>query len=208
MIIPSLPSFRASATLAFALTLTGCFSTHPCTHITEDTLAAGHLDYAFNDGTLTSADISFAGPQTTARAASGTVLVAWEAPLSAAAGDMASLLLSMKLPDADGSFNLGTLSAEVCACQSGFVSRSETQAQCVISFAPTTPPPAECQPATGKLEIHHMEPGACVLDSCPDVTVELLLTSPAEKGLSGDFIFLHTRKVNKASCVDFPIDLG
>ena len=208
MILHSLPSLRASATLVFALALTGCFSSHPCPRVTEDTLTEGHLDYAFNDGTQTSVDITSADTTESASALNGNVVVTWKAPLSATAGDVASLFLSIKMPDADGSFDLDTLSAEVCACQSGFVSRSEDRAECVTAPGMTRPP-AECQPVTGHLEIHRMAVGICGANGgCPDLAVELLLTSPAEKGLSGNFTFLHTTTRINASCVDFPLDIG
>jgi hypothetical protein len=206
MIHPSLSSLRASAALVFALALTGCFSSHPCPEVKESILVEGHLDYAFKDGTQTSVDITPDDPTTRASAAQETMNVAWDAPLPGSAGDVAVLLLSMKLPDADGSFDLGTLSAEVCACQSSYISQSETETKCVTGPAMT---PAECQPATGHLEIHHMESGICGTKAvCPDVTVELVLTSPAEKGLSGSFTFRHIRTVVNATCVDSFVDIG
>lgn len=205
MTLTSLPSFRAAFALVFALSLTGC-STHPCNDIDEHTLADGHLDYAFEDGTQTSADFAPADSTTTARAEGGALDVTWFAPLSAAAHDEANFLLTMKLPHADGSFDVGALSGEVCACRNSQVTRGGGESSCLTGTT-MTPPPVECQPVTGHLEVHHTKLGVCdSKDGCPDVIVELVLTSPAEKGLSGNFTFLNTETVTRGSCVDSPFD--
>lgn len=209
MIFPSLPSARASAALVLALTLTGCLSSHACAIVDDETVIEGHLDYAFNDGTQTTADFTPADTTTTTSAEGGTVVVRWSAPLSKTAAGVPVFLLSMSLPDGDGTFDLGTLSASTCACPSGFVTGSGAQASCGNGSA-MTPPAAECQPASGTLKIRHLQLGDCAARrGCSDTTtVDLLLTSPAEKGLSGDFSFTHTSTSIKKSCPDFGLKIG
>ncbi len=205
MLLTSLPLVRSSAAVVLALTLTGCFSSHPCGADTDDdTVVEGQLDYAFNDGAQTSVEIApgdnLAG---VADAGEGAVSVSWKGPLSASTGAVPEFLLSVKLPDADGSFDLGPLSARVCACHNGFVSDSGQQVSCVV-IGTELKSPAECQPITGSVAVHRLNLGDCaVKGGCRKTTVvNLLLTSPAEEGLSGNFSFTHTTTSVKRSCVD------
>lgn len=208
MIFPSLPSARASLALVLGLTLTGCLSSHACAIVDDETVIEGHLDYAFNDGTLTTADFAPADTATTTSAEGGTVVVRWSAPLSKTATGVPVFVLSMSLPDGDGSFDLGALSATTCACQSGFVTLSGAQGSCESGSAMTLP--AECQPASGTLKIRHLDLGDCAgrRGCSKTTTVDLLLTSPAEKGLSGNFGFTRTSTSIKKSCLDFGLKVG
>ena len=71
-------------------------------------------------------------------------------------------------------------------------------------------PPAEGQPATGRLEVRHLKLGDCAArGGCRDTTtVEVLLTSPAEKGLSGNLSFTQTSTSVKKSCPDIDLPTG
>lgn len=206
MTFRSLFSARAVAALAFALTLPAC-SSHPCADTEEEKLIQGHFDYAFLDGTPTSVGFAPGGPLASASLTDG-VFVNWMAPLAATPGKDARLVFSADLPDTDGSFDLEPLSAQVCACRTGSPTRVGADTMCESGV--TMSAPAECQPVTGHLELRHMNLGVCgSRGGCRNTAAfELILTSPAEKGLSGNFSFLDTEQSIPRSCPDPFFNVG
>jgi hypothetical protein len=136
------------------------------------------------------------------------VFVNWAVPLSATPNDIARILFAAKLPDADGSFDLDTLSAQVCACRSSSPRRIGADTVCESGLSMSVP--AECQSVTGHLELHRMNIGVCGTKAgCRNTAAfELILTSPAEKGLSGNFTFLDTEQSIPKSCPDPFFNVG
>lgn len=206
--MPSLSPFgrRVPALLVVGLLLSACTS-RPCPSERElGIVAAGQLDYVFEDGTTTSADLGDSDSRMGVSASGALVRLDWHAPASSGGATAPNFELRLTLPDADGSFDLGDVSAKVCACKTGSVSVNGLGGDCMLDWH-TSIGPAECRVPAGKLEIHHFVDGECQSrGGClRNTVIEVVTDKDAKKGLLGNVSFVNDVEHEQSSCVSGPL---
>lgn len=205
-------SHRSPALLLLGLLLGGCFSSRPCPSDRElDTIAAGQLDYVFEDGVSISADLADPTIKMIVGVNSGELAMNWRPPVSPGGDEVSNFILSIDLPEADGSFDLSDITANVCACESGVIAPRGGEMQCVLLSDQKILGPAECRAPAGQLTIVHTVVGDCeaTRGGClRNNVIKVVMNDAATKGLLGSVTFVESSETRSGSCVSSPFGHG
>jgi hypothetical protein len=197
---------RAPAIVLLGLLLCACTS-RPCPSERDlGIVAAGQLDYVFEDGTTTSADLGDSDSRMGVSATGALVRLSWHAPASSGGATEPNFELRLTLPDASGTFELGDVAAKVCACKTGSVSVDGLGGDCMLDWH-TSIGRAECRVPAGKLQISHFVDGECASrGGClRNTIIEVVLDKDAKKGILGHVSFVDDSEHEQSSCVSSPL---